>query len=167
MRRGLTMIELLVALSLLSIVMVAVATWTQVTARAAQSAAGPMRWRAAAETLLTLIHDDLVSGDLGDARRPGGRGQARVEAIDGTLRIETRAVGPDRLCGPVAHRYVLDAISGELRLERRIPQGTRTSHLLLDSVREWQGAIDQEEVLLSVSITAKDGTTVARSYLLP
>ena len=56
MRRGLTMIELLVALSLLTLIVLAAASWTQVTSKASATAAEPLRWRAAAEAVPTCPH---------------------------------------------------------------------------------------------------------------
>jgi hypothetical protein len=161
------MIELLLSLSLLSAVMLAVASWTQVSVRAGQRAAGPSRWRAVAESVLGLIHDDLASGDWPDDWRARRGEQARVEVIDGTLRIETRAVESEGLTGQAVHRYALEAPSGELRLVQRTARGTQTSRLLLDHVAQWRCAVDEEENLLTVGITSADGTAVTRSYLLP
>ena len=62
MRRGLTMIELMLAVSLLAVLMLAVTSWIQVTARAGATTIEPARWRGAAEAVLQLIHDDLVTG---------------------------------------------------------------------------------------------------------
>ena len=170
MRRGLTMVELLVALSLLSAVMLAVASWTQVTARASADAAEPVRWRAAAENVLRLIHDDLVTGDFAGDSSAEGRGRTpspRVEVFVGELRLRTRAAGAGAgAIGPVTRRYAFDALSDELRLHQATAQGISTTRLLLDRVEEWQCSIDEEEKLLTVGITSSDGTVVTRSYPL-
>jgi len=167
MRRGLTMIELLVALGLLSAVMLAVVSWTQVMAQTSQHATGPVRWRSAAEAVLRLIHDDLVSGDLVAARKRGTRDKPRIQIVDGVLQINTRAVDPAGTSGPVVHRYALEVSSRALRREQRTLQGPPSSRLLLDDVLEWQCAVDEEEQVLRVSVTSQDQITVARTYLLP
>ncbi|MCH8151425.1 MAG: hypothetical protein IH830_03515 [Planctomycetes bacterium] len=195
MRRGLTMIELLLAVSLLTPITLAIAAWTQVAARASASAAEPMRWRAAAEAALQLIHDDLVTGDFsGDfssgfsGAQIGGRSdqKPRVEVVDGMLRIRTRAtpgswtapppapgtvtpgrVTPGSVTGPATHRYIFDAFSGELRLQQRSAHGEQCTRPLLDRVRQWQCEIDHEHNLLTIAITSIQGPDVARSYVLP
>ncbi len=161
MRRGLTMIELLLALSLLAVVMLAVASWTQVTAQASATAAGPVHWRAAAEAMLQLIHDDLATGDFGPEVR-----QTPVAVIDGVLEIHTRAGASSDLVGPVTHRYRLDASAREMKLEQRTASGRRRTHLLLDRVDQWKCAIDDERETLTVTIASREGSSVTRSYVL-
>ncbi len=161
MKRGLTMIELLLALSLLTMVMLAVASWTQVTAQASATAAGPARWQAAAGAVLQLVHDDLATGDFG-TNSPG----TRVAVIDGVLQIRTRAGASSDLVGPVTHHYKFDPHAHEVQLEQRKASGQRRTHLLLDGVDEWQCEIDDERGILTVAITSSKGLTVARSYVL-
>lgn len=167
MRRGLTMVELLLALSLLTGIMVAIASWTQVTARASTAVAGPLHWRSAARAVLQLIHDDLVSGDFGEpkGRRPNQK--ARVEVVGDVLRIRTRLVGLRDHAGPVAHEYRFEASSGEVRLGQRSGQGRSSTRLLLDQVHAWQATFDDENRVLTVTITSTGGTTAKRSYILP
>ena len=132
MRRGLTMVELLLAVSLLTPITLAIAAWTQVAARASASAAEPMRWRAAAEAALQLIHDDLVTGDFAEGPTDPSSHESHVEVDDGSLRIRTRAVGSEVIIGPSLHRYILDALSGELRLRQRTLDGKLSTRPLLD-----------------------------------
>ena len=160
MKRGLTMVELLLALSLLSVIMLAVASWTQVTANAAASMAGPVRWRAASEAVFQLIHDDLVSGDFGG-------GAPRVDVVDGVFRVTTRATGFSDLVGAVTHRYRHRADSRELLLEERVSDGRRRTRVLLDDVSEWRCEIDPEERLLTVMLASGDDLEATRSYPLP
>lgn len=179
MRRGLTMVELLLAVSLLTPITLAIAAWTQVAARASASAAEPMRWRAAAEAALQLIHDDLVTGDFSGGPTDRSSQQSRVEVVDGMLRIRTRAtpgswtapapgrVTPGSVTGPATHRYIFDAFSGELRLRQRTAHGAQSIRTLLDRVRQWQCEIDHEHNLLTIAITSIRGPAVARSYVLP
>ncbi|MCH8342417.1 MAG: hypothetical protein IH983_00330 [Planctomycetes bacterium] len=176
MRRGLTMIELLLAVSLLTPITLAIAAWTQVAARASASAAEPMRWRAAAEAALQLIHDDLVTGDFAEGPTDSSSQESRVEVVDGMLRIRTRATpgswtapapAPGTVTGPATHHYIFDAFSGELRLRQRSAHGAQSTRPLLDRVRQWRCEIDHEHNLLTIAVTSIQGRNVARSYVLP
>lgn len=172
MRRGLTMVELLLAVSLLTPITLAIAAWTQVAARASASAAEPMRWRAAAEAALQLIHDDLVTGDFSEGPTDPSSHESHVEVVDGMLRIRTRATpgswtAPGNVTGPATHGYIFDAYSGELRLRQRKAHGEQSIRPLLNRVRRWQCEIDHEHNLLTIAVTSIQGRNVARSYVLP
>ncbi len=162
------MVELLLALSLLTAILLATASWTQVAARASADTTYPVRWRAAAEAVLQLIHDDLVTGDFTDTQRGRRDQNARVAVVDGALRIRTRAVGHTvDVTGRAIHRYAFDAFSGQLRLDQRTVTGTRYARPLLDHVQEWQCVIDEEQKLLTVTITFSEESVIERSYILP
>ena len=157
MKRGLTMIELLMALGLLAVLMVAVASWTQIAARASARAAQPTRWLTAAEATLELIGIDLLIGDFEpNPRRP------RVVVGDHRLQIRTRRSSSDDSHGSVTHRYVFNAADHELRVEKRA-----VDRILLDRVDGWRCTIDDQEQVLTVTSTARHGNRVTRSYLLP
>jgi len=164
MRRGLTMLELLVAVSLLAMLMLGVASWIQVTARAGARGADPGRWRGAAQAVLQLIHDDLVTGDLGAAER-----EKPVEIVDRVLVVRTRVRVSDDTVGPIAHRYKFDTSSNTLKLEQRLANGRRTTRPLLDDVGEWKCSIDDQRTALTVTIVRRDSDTgaVERRYQLP
>ena len=162
MKRGLTMVELLLALSLLAVLMVAVASWTRIAAQASAKAAQPTRWRTAAERTLELIQADLLIGDFEDDPRT-----PRIEVASGQLKIRTRQVSADGFGGSVTHRYVFNTPDHELRLEERASGGRQHSRLLLNDVSDWQCMIEEEEQILSVTITARDGREHARRYALP
>lgn len=160
MRNGLTMIELLLALSLLSALVLVIASWTQVAAQASARGAAPMRWRPATEAVLTLIHDDIACGDFTGKPRRRGAAEPRVEAVDGVLLIRTRAAGS------VTNRYVFDPSAQELRFEQS-RQGRPSVRPLIRRVAEWDCRIDPEATLLTVRMTSDTGDDVARSYVLP
>ncbi len=163
MRRGLTMIELLLALSLLGVIALAVASWTHVAAGAAAGVSQPRRWLAAAEAVLQLIHDD-VAGSAG-----GSAGQLReppVRAADGALEIRTRSTAPGGLAGPMTSRYSHEPASGRLVLQQRTPDGRQSTRLLLDRVEQWEVGIDKEKRRLDVRITSQD-VQAARSFDVP
>lgn len=163
-RRGLTMIEVLVALGLLSALVFTLTSWIQTTARAS-TLAEPVRWRVAAEAVLQLIHDDLMTGDfLSEQPRRRNR-HPRVMVEDGSLHIVTRASSGGG--GTTVHHYALDAFTGELTRTHGPKLGRHTTRLLLDDVRNWNCRIDEERTMLTVSITSGAGPSIQRSYLLP
>lgn len=155
------MVEIMFALSLLTVVAAAVALWTQVAARAAAGAAGPEQWQAMAEVVLQHIHDDMAAGDL-----DGKRDEPRVRIRDGELEIRTRASAAAGLIGPVVCRYRNDPTTDRLLLQQQSHDGTQRTRLLLDRVQEWNLSIDQEKRTLAVTITAQ-GASVSRRFGLP
>lgn len=160
MRPGHTMVELLLALTLLSMVMLAVATWAQVTARASATMSHPVRWEAAARGVLDFVHDDLMTGDFEPFEKHSERGNTRVQVRDGSLRIFTR----DR--GEVIHDYEVDHARNELVLRVTDGQSLAEMRLLIGEVRRWQCDLDEESRVLSISITSSAGNSLQRSYLL-
>ncbi len=163
MRRGLTMIELLLAMSLLGVIALAVASWTHVATGAAAGVSQPRRWLAAAEAVLQLIHDD-VAGSAGSSGRESR--EPPVRAADGALEIRTRSTAPGGLLGPVMSRYSHEPASGRLILLQRTPDGRDSTRLLLDRVEEWEVGIDKEKRTLIVRIASQE-RQASRSYDLP
>ncbi len=161
MRRGLTMIELLLALGLLGVIAMAVVSWTQVAAGAAAGVSQPRRWLAAAEAVLQLIHDDLA----GSAGSSGGESrEPPIRVADSALEIRTRSTAPGGLVGPVTSRYSHEP--GRLVLRQRTPDGRDSTRLLLDCVEQWEVGIDKEKRTLNVRITSQE-VQVGRSFDLP
>ncbi len=163
MRRGLTMIELLLALSLLGMIALAVASWTHVAAGSATGVSQPRRWLTAAEAVLQLIHDD-VAGSAGSSR--GESREPPVRAADGALEIHTRSTAPGGLVGPVTSRYSHEPASGRLVFRQRTPDGRESTRLLLDRVEQWEVGIDKENRALIVRIASHD-RQASRSFDLP
>ncbi len=165
-RRGLTMIEVLVALGLLSALMLTVTSWIQTTVRAS-TLAEPMRWRVAAEAVLRLIHDDLMTGDFEAEQQRRRNRQPRVMVENGSLRIVTRASSSGGGGGETVHHYALDAFTGELTRTHGPKLGRKTTRLLLGKVDAWLCAQDEQRTVLTVSITSDAGQSIQRSFLLP
>lgn len=165
-RRGLTMIEVLVALGLLSALMLTVTSWIQTTVRAT-TLAEPMRWRVAAQAVLQLIHDDLMTGDILTEQQRRGSQQPRVSVQNDSLRIHTRAVQDDDATGPTIHRYELDTFTDELGRTNEPKRGRHATRLLLDDVAQFNCYIDEKRTMLAVSITSDSGQSIQRSFLLP
>ena len=165
MRRGLTMVETLVSLGILSALLLVVAAWTRVATQASAAAAATGHWELAAEAVLDLIHVDLESGDAVPARPGRGQPDQRVAVEDGALRIRTRSTGTGDARGSAIHSYILR--SGTLRREQRADDGNHRERPLLDDVSAWTCEIDKEERLLSIAITTHAGTLVRRIFRLP
>lgn len=160
-RRALTMIELLLALGLLSMVIAAVTSWTQSMARATATLAEPARWHTAAEAVLDLFHDDMMSGDFERKKSRYEPGKPRVETSSNQLEINTRSGGVSH------HSYRRDPIRRQLLLVQTDHAGRQQTRLLLDQVGGWECMIDQIKEILTVSIQSIGGQTVTRSFALP
>lgn len=165
-RRGLTMVEILVALGLLSALMLTVTSWIQTTARAS-ALAEPMRWRIAAQAVLQLIHDDLMTGDFEAGQQRRRSRQPRVMVESDSLRIDTRTGQAGEETGPTTHHYELDTFSDELAMTSEPKRARHTTRLLLDDVDRFTYHIDEERTMLTVSITSSSDQSIRRSYLLP
>ena len=147
MRRGLTLIELLIALSLMASLTVALSTWLAMTSRAYADHAAPTRWVAAAEAALGLVHQDLANGDFEPKHE-----RTRVEVDQDLLRIRSR----DQMI--YSYRLRSDML---FRVE---PTGER---VLLDGVAAWECALDEEGRVLSVRIASADGQERTGVFQLP
>jgi type II secretory pathway component PulJ len=164
-RRGLSMIETLLALALLAAIVAASASWTAMASRVAAQATEPAQREAVVETLFGLIHEDLVSGDFDpEARR--AREQAiheRARTQDNELEIQGR--------GSTKHTYRLDRSAHRLeRVERS--RNDVESRRLLEGVTQFTCVLDVQRQVLDVSIdlTLRAGeestTTLTRRYRL-
>lgn len=159
MRRALTIIELLLALSLLSTLLIATASWLQVSARSTTELAAPAQWNAIAQRVLELIHDDLAVGDFLPKNSQADAEKPKVSLIDRHLRIATRDGGA------AYHEYVLDHSTKRLVL-RIVPEGAGTTNrTLLGGVEQCEYELDQKSRTLTVKIASTTGTIVERSYV--
>ncbi len=160
--RGLTMVELLVALALLSAITLGVSSWVSATARASTTVAEPVRWASAAEAALERIHDDVMVGDFDESDESAEN--RRVQVDGDILRIRTRSSWINDVSGVVIHEYVLDRISSELQLVQRADGGKEHRHLLVEQVDSWSAQLDEETSVLVVTIVSANGVTRERRY---
>ena len=161
MRRGLTLFELVVSLSLLSAVMVVCLSWVQFAARSSVQVADPLRWRLAAEQLLSRLEEDVLTGDFA---RPGDtRSRARVFADDGSLIIRTRSRGALR--GSTLHAYRLgDDRRLTLKVEPLDFRAQRPAvRALLTDVAQFTFTIDDTSRWLQVQIVSMTGAKTSRT----
>lgn len=102
-RHAMTMVELLLALALLSALALACVTWTSTTARVLASEGGRVSWRAAAERSLDLLEHALAVED----RSLAATRKVRVESRSITVRTRAAvagAGGEPALCSAVRLR---------------------------------------------------------------
>jgi prepilin-type N-terminal cleavage/methylation domain-containing protein len=177
MKRGLTLIEMLLTLGLLSLLTGAIASWIVISARVSVDAAKSMRWNNAAQAVLQLIQDDLSIGDLSaPCGEPNGARQRspsnvleRVWNEDGRLTIVTRSgahEGASEWGGQVRHVFSHDSAKGFLQLTV-VDEGGRSSlRLLLGGVQGFAAAIDETKNDLEVSLVGEDENIIVRRYAL-
>ncbi len=161
MKRGLTLFELVVSLSLLSAVMVVCLSWVQFAARSSAQVAEPLRWRLAAEQLLSRVVEDGLTGDF--ARTGDTRSPARVFAKDGSLVIRTRSRGEPR--GSSQHAYRLGE-DHQLTLQLD-PLDARAqsppARALLTDVARFTFTIDDTSRRLDIQIVSMTGARTSRT----
>lgn len=164
MKRGLTIIELLVSLGIFSGVMLGVISWIQTTTRTS-SIIEPLRWQIAAEAVLQLIHDDIKSGDfqLNSKRNK----IPKVKANDNVLEIRTRSHAQGQQASPSIHYYSLDRYSRTLNRKAEYPRGRHDNRLLIDHVSEWLCIVNDDAKTLRVSLISENNHKITRSYRLP
>lgn len=168
MTRALTMVETLVALALLSALLMALAAWTQVTARATTEQEAPLRWLAGAEAVLALIEDDLACGDFPrKPRRREEQREPRVTAAEGSLTIRTRTSDPGAAPGPSTHVYRHERSESRLDVQQTDAQRQNSVRPLLDGVAAWQCVVNEKEKTVEVTIVGEDAATLTRRWSLP
>jgi prepilin-type N-terminal cleavage/methylation domain-containing protein len=152
--RGLTLIEVLVSLALLTSIVVATNSWLGVV----RTVNGELYEQAQRDTTLDAlfrsIRDDCVTGDVLPPR------VERVETGGDVLRIRTR----DGATGTVTQwTYRLD------RLDETIVRvsGNGEQQVIVDAVTSWQCALDDDERVLRITMSRADDGTHDRRFVLP
>jgi hypothetical protein len=164
-----TLLEILLALVMLSALVIASAGLVHLAASAANATAGGEPWRAAADAALDAVARDIAAGDFDITPDPH-----RVEAHDGWLKVVTRGLGDgaESPGGPVVHEYRLDAAAGVLwRDEGPISPGpgqspgrAERSRLVLGQVGGWSAQLNSETGILRVSVAGPHGRNLERRF---
>ena len=157
MRRGMTLLETLVSVTLLASVVVAVGGWLELAARGVPRQAADVRWRDAVERALALIHDDLETGDFLTEPRTTG-----VEVGNGRVEIDTRETG----VGPATNRYEVEHGSGHL-VRTSLGDGRAQRRVLVGDTNSLTVQFDEEHSRLELTVRSTAGDVVERAYLLP
>lgn len=162
-----TMVEVLLALALLSMLAVAAAAWTAGATRSMMVCGDGVRWRVAAEECLAYMHETILAFERPTRRdRRGGRVQVGTSCV----RVDARQIVPSG-GGPVADatEFAFDAgwltatylDTGERELSRRPLLGA------LDGVEVELSELDVTLTLLRVTIIGRNGARVEREWVLP
>ncbi len=166
-RRGLTLLEMLLAISLLSgLVLVSVA-WTSSVARAGVVEQDRSNWTSAAHAVLQLIGEDMTCGDL--ALRPLDEdGEPEwLESSEGGLWIQVRQAP---FTGAERAVYMLDEQTGSLTRRIESEEDRSPLRLLLGSTSEFEitisdsGAESDRERSLTVTLRSPSGEVAASVF---
>lgn len=166
-RRGMTIIETLASLGLLSALIVVCVGWMTTTLSRQDHAAEEARWHRSAQSVLDLIGHDLFNHDALDPAHRGRTPRVLVEAD--TLHIRTRDRG--RLG---TARFMLDTNGDLVRLGPDHSSGAQygsTRVPLLGGLAGWTASIDEpgeDRVLpvLHVALESDRGWAARRAYTL-
>lgn len=167
--RGLTLIELLAALILLSMIMMGLHGWLLTIARGSETMTEGRRFHAAAHALLQRIGDDLLSGTM-DSERP----ELNRPALEGTdLLIPTRSLRAESMGMMVTRRYVIDHNARAILVRETAPGQNLAQHML-GGVRDLACSLDESDndrvarkLELTVTITSMNGRHITRTWVLP
>lgn len=142
--RGFTLLETLMAVALLSLIAVAVATWTRLVA----DAEATVRPRLALATTMAAttrqIEDDLRCGDLASMGEPASRRTRRGERAP---RVQVDATGQlvveTRDGGPLVRIYAFDAETRSLSVSET-RGGRAVSRPLVNDLDSWEATFDPD-----------------------
>lgn len=170
-RRGITLVETLVALAVTSMLAVAVVGWTVGSVQHAAGATRTARDAAAAEGIVRLLREELATGDEPKPVREsaGGRREPRVSIEGGALTVRGR-----RDPGAPVRTYRLDTRRRELvavdgvrgaRAGSESTVATRVSEFALREVAVGRG-LDARRVLV-VDVAIGEGDRLSRRIPIP
>jgi len=164
MNRGMTLVELLVALSLLGTLMLAMVSWTRLSVVVSEDVTTRARWESAADEVLQHIQDDILTGDF-----PASEDAPRVKVDAGKLALRARRLSGSG--GGVLREYAFDPGKAQLAVREKDPTAGRAVSpqpiLLLGSVASWSCQIDESGKHLEVELRSQAGVRRARRYAIP
>ena len=162
MRRGFTLIELMAAIGLLSLIMVAGSGWVVFIAQSQSSLSQSLDWESSARAVLQLIHDDITTGDwaLSDQSRSDSK-ESRITVQGSRLTLTTRTWGR----ASEKNEYQFNQMTGELSGGSN--EKNNREPPLLTRVQSFDCELLQEGKMLIVSLTSQDGDVATRRYRLP
>lgn len=170
-RRGITLVETLVALAVTSMLAVAVVGWTVGSVQHAAGATRSARDAAAAEGIVRLLREELASGDEPKAGRESanGRREPRVSVEGGALVVRGRRDpdAPVRTYRLDTRRQELVAVDGVrgARAGSESTVATRVSEFALREVAVGRGR-DTRRVLV-VDVAVGEGDRLERRIPIP
>lgn len=136
-RSGMTLLETLVALGLLGLLASASIGWIAVTQRGLTDAGDATNWRRSADASLSLLHEDLVSGDAeawaAEPVRITWYNDAEIELLTFPTRAAT--------VGSCTAVYRFDHTTGSLTREIE-----RDERLLIENIQHLRAVLIYEEL---------------------
>lgn len=159
---GVTLVELLISLALLSIVLVGLTSWLGLSGRITRSISDRARFEAAAGTLLERLNEDLQTGDFDLEDKE----EDRVTVGLDSLRIKTRSKEPTKTGLSIVREYRFDSQMGALLLDR--DRSGDSSVLLGDLVSvDFSLTERSNEVFLEVVLVSSFGHSLSRRFRVP
>lgn len=157
--RGMTLLEVLLAVALLSFLSAGTLWLVTLATREAPALSNQLRWQVCAERTLDLITDALLIGDSSAGRTD------KLRLHEDTLFINTRVVNDDSREVSLFLVVNLDRRAEELRMNSNSGSAALASRspTLLGKVADWTIHIDPPTRTLSVSVRHPLGWTVQRS----
>lgn len=163
-RRGITLIELLATLSLLTILSIVSVSWMTTVLRSQSRLTSQASWHRASVAVLDLIGQDVLTVDRLDT---GGRSNTpRIVVEDNILRIRARDHE-----GLSTQQYSFDEGSSELHRQYQGQRRQADQVALLGDTQAFvcELMLPSEEramPILTVSLVANDGREVHRAFIL-
>jgi len=163
-RPGITLIELLATLSLLTLLSVVSVSWMTTTLKSQSAAENNSNWARASGAVLDLIGQDLLTVDRLDT--DGRSRKPRVTAEEHQLSIRSRSQ-----LGVGAFHYVFEPISGKLHRRWNGKQESQEAIALLGRIDSFSAQMDmpsetQATPSLLVTLVSDDGQQIQRIYIL-
>jgi len=172
--RGLTMLELLIAVAITAAVAVLTISWTQTAVQISRASMHGVEWERAAQAALDLMGQLLSTGDLAAAPDTAGdRNRVVVEseriAFRGREAMDRQSafwsvIELDSSCGSLTLSLLL---RGEDDLRRWSQAPTASRRLLLSGVRAVRWSKDSRTGVLDVQIESEDHRIAERRFLSP
>jgi hypothetical protein len=162
-----TLLELVLAMALLSSIVAAGGWWMRVATQRATRTHALLECESATNALLEAIGRDLESGDLAtDAEK-----LPKCRVSQGALTVLTRSVTSD--LGAVLLEYSLRPQSGDVVVQERpvdvsVERGAiPNAQVVLGHVKRFDAAIDSKSRTLAIELESTDGTLSTRRWTLP
>jgi len=156
--RGVTLVELLAALALLSLIAVAGSGWIATTARAQVAIGRVLDFESAADAALARIREDILRGD--------GPAYERVRIQDGTLIVQTRSLHASERGRAVERAYRHSPQQKALVVTERMLAGRERQSLLVAGVQTMRFQVVHDETGWTVEAAFQSTSGQSRQWSL-